>query len=349
MSGGIIDPTGGRGRSDIAPTGTDAARPRRLDGLRVGLCENGKRNAAAVLDAVGRELADTHHVGATVPVTKVQFAMPMPEELVERLLRDCDAVVIGVGDCGSCSASAVADGIRLEQAGLPTAVICTDAFETTSRAMAELQGDADHPFLLTEHPIANLTPEQIARRAGPPPTAGGLGRCACCGPVWGDAGWDASVPDVGGSRTLSPSALEALVSGIALYPNPLVDQILDASTHPAALRQAALARYFEPTTNRLGSSRFNSNCCGSPRDAGANGLSVPSKCLTDSGNDLKSADLKSSDFWKTPTEGWISTARDGIDGSRFARNRPDISSQDNAPLVNGHEKLFPERTIWSNP
>jgi len=42
-------------------------------------------------------------------------------------------------------------------------------------------------------------------------------------------------------RPLSPQALEALVSGIALYPDDVIAQILDAAQHPAALHQAALA------------------------------------------------------------------------------------------------------------
>ncbi|MFC7404704.1 UGSC family (seleno)protein [Georgenia alba] len=163
MTGGIIDPTR---RSTVTATRSDAPRPESLAGLRVGLLENGKRNAAQILDAVGRVLAERHGTGPMVPKLKRQFAMPLPEELVEELVQECDVVVIGVGDCGSCSASAVADGIRLEQAGVPAAVVCTDAFEATSRAMAELKGDERYPFILTEHPVANLTHERIEDRAG---------------------------------------------------------------------------------------------------------------------------------------------------------------------------------------
>jgi len=51
------------------------------------------------------------------------------------------------------------------------------------------------------------------------------------------------------ARSLSPAALDTLVSGIALYPDPVIEQILDATQHPAALRQAVgesprLARRF---------------------------------------------------------------------------------------------------------
>jgi hypothetical protein len=163
MSDEIIDPT--RSRSRAGASEPDAPRPELLHGLRVGLLENTKRNAATVLDAVGSVLAERHGIGDLVRRTKKEFAMPMHDDLVDELRRECDVIVMGVGDCGSCSAAAVADGIRLEQAGVPTAVICTDAFESTSRAMAELKGDAGYPFILTDHPVANLTEEQIVSRA----------------------------------------------------------------------------------------------------------------------------------------------------------------------------------------
>jgi len=43
-------------------------------------------------------------------------------------------------------------------------------------------------------------------------------------------------------ESLSPAALEALVSGVALYPDPLVEQILRAARNPLALHQAAEAQ-----------------------------------------------------------------------------------------------------------
>jgi hypothetical protein len=162
MTARIIDPTKGARRAEAR--GARVRMASSLDGLRVGLLENGKRNAAQILDAVGGALESTDGV-SLVRFTKPNFAMPLKDELVRELQEKCDVVVIGVGDCGSCSASAVADGIDLEARGLPTAVICTDEFLVTSRAMAKLQGRADFPFLLTEHPIANITSEAIAQRA----------------------------------------------------------------------------------------------------------------------------------------------------------------------------------------
>lgn len=165
MSATIIDPTGGDRAGAVATPAVSSVA--RLDGLRVGLLENGKRNAAGVLDALGSALADAVPVGQLVPFSKKDFAMPLSEEFLEEIAGSCDVVVIGVGDCGSCSAAAIADGIALEAAGIPSAVICTEAFVVTSQAMAKLKGRPDFPYLLTEHPIANLTAEQVgARGAG---------------------------------------------------------------------------------------------------------------------------------------------------------------------------------------
>lgn len=160
----IIDPTASA-RTAEAAREVESPRAASLTGLRIGLLGNTKRNAAEILDAVGAELAETYGVGELVPRTKREFAMPLPDDLLDDLVAHCDVVVVGVGDCGSCSAAAIADGIRLEAAGLPVAVVCTDVFDTTARAMAELQGDPGFAYLLTEHPIANLTAQQIAQRA----------------------------------------------------------------------------------------------------------------------------------------------------------------------------------------
>ncbi|WP_313821166.1 UGSC family (seleno)protein [Citricoccus sp.] len=170
MTAGILDPTissiSGRERPGGPATATQSATVPQVDSLRgkrVGLLENTKRNAAALLDALGTGLAETDHVDL-VRMTKQDFAMPLAPDVVEGIIHDCDVVVIGIGDCGSCSAAAVADGIALEERGVPVAVLCTEAFEVTSRAMAGLKGRPDFPVLLMPHPIANLTNGDLTER-----------------------------------------------------------------------------------------------------------------------------------------------------------------------------------------
>ena len=58
------------------------------------------------------------------------------------------------------------DGILLEKRGIPAASIITDYFTETGQAMAEAWGLPQYTFLTMPHPIANLTDEELDRRAG---------------------------------------------------------------------------------------------------------------------------------------------------------------------------------------
>jgi hypothetical protein len=166
MANAILDPTGRAGAVHAASPGlTLAPRQACLDGVRVGLMDNTKHNAALLLAEIGRLLAAQQGVLVTLESTKANFAAPAPADLVEKYRESCDAVITGVGDCGSCSASAVADGILFERAGVPAAVICSDAFVVTANAMAELRGAPGYRYVRTAHPVAVLTADQVRLRA----------------------------------------------------------------------------------------------------------------------------------------------------------------------------------------
>ena len=136
MFSAMIDPTAGpatRRRATIL-----AARKPTLAGSRVGLLANVKRNAEQFLDEVGALLRQEHGGEVVLRRTKSSITDPVPQDILADLVACCDVVVVGVGDCGSCSASAVADGLALEDAGIPAVVVCTDAFGVTADAMAAL-------------------------------------------------------------------------------------------------------------------------------------------------------------------------------------------------------------------
>ena len=57
------------------------------------------------------------------------------------------------------------DGIHVEKSGTPSITICTDIFEITSRSMAEMWGAKEYSVIYTEHPISELTREQLRQRA----------------------------------------------------------------------------------------------------------------------------------------------------------------------------------------
>jgi hypothetical protein len=159
----ILDPTGTTATRTTRPP--RAPRRRDLRGATVGLLVNTKQNAAPFLDEVGRLLVAEHGAVGTMARTKVNFAAPAPDDLVKEMTTDCDVIITGIGDCGSCSASAVADGIAFEAAGLPAAAICSDAFRVTADAMADLRGVPGYRYATTPHPVAVLTPDQVKQRA----------------------------------------------------------------------------------------------------------------------------------------------------------------------------------------
>jgi hypothetical protein len=160
----IIDPTLGpaadaRGRTALA------TRPGDLSGLRLGLLANTKRNAEDFVEAVAALLEADYGVKKVLVRKKPSIVNPAPPEMLEELRAECDVVVVGVGDCGSCSASAVADGLQLEEAGIPAVVIVSDAFRVSANAMATLQGTEGYQYVTTPHPVANLSHEGITQRA----------------------------------------------------------------------------------------------------------------------------------------------------------------------------------------
>ncbi|MGP3928957.1 UGSC family (seleno)protein [Nonomuraea sp. KM88] len=159
----ILDPTGLSVRP--ARAAVAARRVPSLAGARVGLLTNTKRNAAQLLAGLGDLLRDRYGAVVAIQRTKPHVAFPVDEPMLREIAAVSDVVITGVGDCGSCSASAAADGIAFERAGIPAAVIVSDAFEVTARAMAGVHGDENFEILLTPHPVAVLNAEQVAERA----------------------------------------------------------------------------------------------------------------------------------------------------------------------------------------
>ena len=57
------------------------------------------------------------------------------------------------------------DAILLEKAGIPTVPIITDEFISTAKEMADLWGVPDFRFVMMPHPLSNLSPAELDRRA----------------------------------------------------------------------------------------------------------------------------------------------------------------------------------------
>jgi len=163
MFSAMIDPTAGpanRVRATVL-----AVRKPDLAGSKVGLLANVKRNAEQFLDEVGALLGQEHGAEVVLRRKKLSITDSVPPDMLADLVAACDVVVVGVGDCGSCSASAVADGLALENAGIPAVVVCSDAFGVTADAMAALQGSPGYRYVQIAHPVAPLGPDELRQRA----------------------------------------------------------------------------------------------------------------------------------------------------------------------------------------
>ena len=57
------------------------------------------------------------------------------------------------------------DGIEFEKRGVPTAVICTEPFESSAKAMARIRGIPNYPFILLPHPLGGLAPDTLREHA----------------------------------------------------------------------------------------------------------------------------------------------------------------------------------------
>jgi hypothetical protein len=57
------------------------------------------------------------------------------------------------------------DAIKLEKAGVPAVAIVTAPFIATARAMAANWGAPSYEFVVTSHPIANLSEAELNAKA----------------------------------------------------------------------------------------------------------------------------------------------------------------------------------------
>lgn len=91
----ILDPTV---RADDATEVVIAKRVPDLEGKVLGLLHNGKVNGDHLLDLVREQLAARYGVREVVVVRKPSASRVAESEVLDRLARECDAVVTAIGD-----------------------------------------------------------------------------------------------------------------------------------------------------------------------------------------------------------------------------------------------------------
>ena len=82
-----------RGEKQLAPRKFTT-----LDGVRLGLVSNSKLNADKVLLAIVDLLKERYEMETIVHERKLNFFLPAPDEIVDKIVNSSDVVIAGVGD-----------------------------------------------------------------------------------------------------------------------------------------------------------------------------------------------------------------------------------------------------------
>lgn len=155
----LVDPTGEPRRDGRTDARGELARAVR----RIGLFSNNKQNAAEIEDAVGTWAREEHGVEVR-SYLKLNASVPAEPELVDQMVAECEVVVTGSGDCGSCTSATVHDTVALRRRGLAVAMLTSDAFVELARMQGEALGDEDLDLLVVRHPIGGITPDELCER-----------------------------------------------------------------------------------------------------------------------------------------------------------------------------------------
>jgi len=137
----------------------------RSAGRRIGFLSNRKPNATVVEQELGR-LAEA----AGIPEQTLFYEKPSPgvgasAELLDQIAAECDVVMVGSADCGSCTSWCCHDAVELENRGLSAMVLCTAAFQPLAEMQTAALGRPNLARLEVPHPLGGSTADVAIDKA----------------------------------------------------------------------------------------------------------------------------------------------------------------------------------------
>jgi hypothetical protein len=81
-----------------------------------------------------------------------------------QFVRSLDVAVVGLGNCGGCTAYTIEDAMTAAEAGIPTLAVATGHFEQLARSLAAHRGRPELRLLVLPYPFHTL-PEAEVRAA----------------------------------------------------------------------------------------------------------------------------------------------------------------------------------------
>lgn len=135
-----------------------------LENARIAFVDNSKVNADYFLSCVKPMLEEKFRARVGTTIRKLAPKDELTEAEVAELSK-YDAVVQCFGDCGTSTSMTVADGVRLESRGVPTATVISTAFSGAARHQAAGRGMAQLPIVEIPHPMHSAPKSVVAERA----------------------------------------------------------------------------------------------------------------------------------------------------------------------------------------
>ncbi|MGH3756685.1 UGSC family (seleno)protein [Actinophytocola sp.] len=150
----VLDPTVPP-RSALAIT--PAPRLAKLNGRSLGFVNNNKPNVPVLFDELSSQLGEQYEMTEALRVRKPQAPVRISADDLRHFEQKCDAVILAVADCGSCTSWLVRDMLALEEVGIPTVLIASQVFVNLATAEALANGlpsismiEVPHPFDVPE-------------------------------------------------------------------------------------------------------------------------------------------------------------------------------------------------------
>jgi|SRR5271155_5142470 len=144
-------------------------RPATIDGKRIAVLPNWKTGLRPFM----RVLADRFNSDTDVKnafYLETDWLFTHPDRVgrigpaVDKLAKECDLMVAGVGDCGGCTLWSVRACVEFEKRGIPASVIVTDVFEHRAHQLLTSLGYPHIPVLVVANPVIYLTEPEINKR-----------------------------------------------------------------------------------------------------------------------------------------------------------------------------------------
>lgn len=155
----VIDPVGQQGREPVPPVPPLPS----LERCRVALLDITKVRSEVFVDQIETDLR-------SAGVLEIERGIAPPSQrLPDTLLREigsrCDAAVLALADCGTCTSWTLFDAIELHRHGCRAVLVTTTPLLPTVRALAGRLGMDDLPVVSVDTPNREQTPDEIIATA----------------------------------------------------------------------------------------------------------------------------------------------------------------------------------------